>query len=268
MCRRRSGFYVRSLDPSELDRRQVWRFPVNLRPLQPTKGEMDPVPLATLSYETVDAQSVRRRPKWVYAIVIVYALLILGLILFMVIPLAQQRDSLLVPVVITISFLILGQTSLIFVPVRVASRRPMTKRSLWFPLLGSGLLAGILVLGGGMALWEWLKFSSDASGWMVVGIAAASWGLWSFVFWRMAASSDPASIASRLHRWLLAGSVLELLVAVPTHIAVRQRRECCAGIATGLGICAGVAVMLLSFGPSIGFLYYRRWRQVRGNSSK
>jgi hypothetical protein len=82
----------------------------------------------------------------------------------------------------------------------------------------------------------------------------------------MAASTDPASIASRLHRWLLAGSVLELLVAVPTHIAVRQRRECCAGIATGLGICAGVAVMLLSFGPSIGFLYYRRWKQVAGRA--
>src|SRR3989440_2529222 len=232
---------MRSLGARKLDRWQRWRFPVNLRPLQPTKGEMDQVPLATLSYETVDAQSVRRRPKWVYAILIVYALLILGLILFMVIPLAQQRDSLLVPVVITIAVLVVGQTSLIFVPVRVASRRPMTRRSLWFPLLGSGMLAGILVLGGGIALWEWLKFTSDASGWMVVGIAAASWGLWSFVFWRMAASSDPASIASRLHRWLLAGSVLELLVAVPTHIAVRQRRECCAGIATGLGICAGVA---------------------------
>src|SRR5258706_3178685 len=105
---------------------------------------MNQLPLATLSYESVDALTQRCRPKWVYAIVIVYALLILGLILFMVIPLAQQRDSLLVPVVITIAVLILGQTSLIFVPVRVASRRPMTKRSLWFPLLGSGMLAGSL----------------------------------------------------------------------------------------------------------------------------
>jgi hypothetical protein len=229
---------------------------------------MDQIPLATLSYESADARTLRRRPKWVYAILIIYALLILGLILFMVIPLADQRDSLLIPVGIAISVLIVGQTSLIFVPVRVASRRPMTRRSLWFPLLGSGMLAGILVLGGGFALWEWLKFTSDASGWAVVGIAAFSWVLWSFIFWRMAAATDPASIASRLHRWLLAGSVLELLVAVPTHIAVRQRRECCAGIATGLGICAGVAVMLLSFGPSIGFLYYRRWKQVARNDSK
>src|SRR5437764_6815260 len=115
---------------------------------------MDPVPLATLSYETADAHSARRRPKWVYAIVIVYSLLILGLICVMVIPLAQQRDSLLIPVAVSIAVLVIGQTSLIFVPVRVASRRPMTRRSLWFPLLGSGMLAGILVLGGGFALWE------------------------------------------------------------------------------------------------------------------
>jgi len=224
---------------------------------------MDPIQLATLSYESPDRQTMPRRPRWVYAVVIVYALLILTLIMLMVIPLAQQRDALLIPVVIWISVLIVGQTSLIFIPVRVASRRPFTKRTLWFPLLGSGMLAGILVLGGGMALWEWLKFTSDASGWAVVGIAACSWALWAFVFWRMAAASDPASVASKLHRWLLAGSVLELLVAVPTHIVVRQRRECCAGIATGLGICAGMAVMLLSFGPSVGFLYYRRWKQIK-----
>jgi len=228
---------------------------------------MDPLPVATLSYESADPQAPRSRPKWVYAIVIVYAALILGLILLMVIPLAEKRDSLLIPVVVSIAVLMIGQTSLIFVPVRVASRRPLTRRSLWFPLLGSGLMAGILVFGGGIALWEWLKFESDLSGWIVVGIAALSWGLWSLVFWRMSASTDPASIASRLHRYLLAGSVLELLVAVPTHIVVRRRTECCAGIATGIGICAGVAVMLLAFGPSIGFLYYRRWKQVARRNS-
>jgi hypothetical protein len=204
----------------------------------------------------------------VYAILIVYALLILGLILLMVIPLAQQRDSLLIPVAVSIAVLMIGQSSLIFVPVRVASRRPMTRRSLWFPLIGSGLMAGILVFGGGIALWEWLEFKGDASGWVVVGIAGVSWAVWSLVFWRMSATRDPASIASRLHRYLLAGSVLELLVAVPTHIVVRRRQECCAGIATGIGICAGVAVMLLAFGPSIGFLYYRRWKQVKIQKSE
>jgi hypothetical protein len=229
---------------------------------------MDPIPVATLEYESPETPSPRRRPRWVYAIVIVYALLILGVILAMTIPLAAQRDSLLMPVAISIAALMVGQTSLIFVPVRVASRRPMTRRSLWFPLMGSGLMAGILVVGGGLALCEWLKVEGDASAWTVIGIAGVLWVLWSLVFWRMSATRDAASIASRLHRYLLAGSVLELLIAVPTHLVVRQRRECCAGIATGIGICAGVAVMLLAFGPSIGFLYYRRWKQVARKNSQ
>jgi hypothetical protein len=225
-----------------------------------TKQEMDPLPLATLSYESPDTDPVGR-PKWVYAILICYALLILGIILFSVIPLAQQRDSMLLPVAITIAVLMVGQTSLIFIPVRVSSRRPFTRRSLWFPLIGSGLMAGILVLGAGLAIWEWLDSKSDAAV-LLIGVSLLSWAAWSIIFWRMSATRDPASLASRLHRYLLAGSVLELLIAVPTHVIVRRRTECCAGIATGIGICAGVAIMLLSFGPSIGFLYYRRWKQV------
>jgi hypothetical protein len=56
--------------------------------------------------------------------------------------------------------------------------------------------------------------------------------------------------------------VLELLIAVPTHIVVRRRDECCAGIATGVAICIGVAVMIVAFGPSVVLLYYRRWNQI------
>jgi len=30
------------------------------------------------------------------------------------------------------------------------------------------------------------------------------------------------------------------------------------------GICIGIVVMVLGFGPSVVFLYYKRWRQVTG----
>jgi hypothetical protein len=73
---------------------------------------------------------------------------------------------------------------------------------------------------------------------------------------------DPTSVAATLHRWLLGGSVAELIVAVPTHIVVRQRGYCCAGIYTGTGIVFGVAVMIIAFGPSVGFLFYRRWKKI------
>jgi hypothetical protein len=98
--------------------------------------------------------------------------------------------------------------------------------------------------------------------WVVVVAGTAVWFMWTVIFWSLSYDAGPDAIAARLHRGLLAGSVLELLVAVSTHVVVRRRTDCCAGIGTGLGICAGVVVMLLAFGPSVGFLYYRRWKQV------
>ena len=55
----------------------------------------------------------------------------------------------------------------------------------------------------------------------------------------------------KLHRKLIAGSALELVVAVPSHIIVRNRGDCCGGFLTGTGICIGVVVAFISFGPSV-----------------
>jgi len=223
---------------------------------------MEQSPLPTIPYANFETDPRGPRPKWVYAIVITYALLILGGTLAIIIPLAIDREGGLPILVAIMSAFFLGQTSLIFVPVRVNSRRPFTRRSLWFPLIGSGLLCGILILGAGIAVAEWQRLDEKWA-WIMVAIAATSWLLWGIIFWMMSAKRTPAAIASRLHRYLLAGSVLELLVAVPTHLVVRRRTECCAGIATASAICAGVAIMILSFGPSVAFLYYRRWKQIR-----
>jgi hypothetical protein len=56
--------------------------------------------------------------------------------------------------------------------------------------------------------------------------------------------------------------MLELLVAAPTPIVVRRRDCCCAGFLRFCGIVFGVAVMLLSFGPGVFFLFVDRWKRV------
>src|SRR5262249_6275655 len=149
--------------------------------------------------------------------------------------------------------------SLILVPVRAAKRRPMTPITLWAPILGSATLAALLVVGGTIA---WLEFRHSENEWIALATAIVVWIAWAVVFGLLAWRRGPQRIANTLHRWILAGSVLELLVAVPTHVVVRRRDECCAGIATGLGICIGVAVMIVAFGPSVALLYYRRWKQI------
>jgi hypothetical protein len=82
------------------------------------------------------------------------------------------------------------------------------------------------------------------------------WLLWSILFYLYYRNSAPS--VTRLISWLLKGSVLELLIVVPCHIIVRRRHECSAPLATSFGIATGLAIMLLSFGPSVLFLYKKR----------
>jgi hypothetical protein len=85
---------------------------------------------------------------------------------------------------------------------------------------------------------------------------AALWLLWGVFFYLFFRNSNVAT--TRLVSWLLKGSILELLIAVPCHVIVRRRQDCSAPVATSFGIATGVAVMLLSFGPSVLLLYKKR----------
>ena len=84
----------------------------------------------------------------------------------------------------------------------------------------------------------------------------ALWILWAILFYIYFRNSS--AVVTRLISWLLKGSVLELLIVVPCHIIVRRRHDCSAPVATSFGIATGIAIMLLSFGPSVLFLYKKR----------
>ena len=81
-------------------------------------------------------------------------------------------------------------------------------------------------------------------------------------FYSLSRSFDRGTWNDRVYQTLLAGSVLELFVAIPMHLVVRRRTECCAGMMTALGIGVGVTVMLIALGPAVFFLFYRRYRQA------
>jgi hypothetical protein len=160
--------------------------------------------------------------------------------------------------------MVLAQIALLVVPVRIASRRPVTRGSLIPTVLAAGLMMGVLAAGAVCALHEFAtgKFdTSEHDGWCILGIMALTWCFWSSVFYRMGKKGSE-SLVSRQSGALLKGSILELLVAVPTHIAVRQRTECCAGIMTFIGLTMGLSVMLFSFGPGVFFLFVARWKRL------
>jgi hypothetical protein len=96
------------------------------------------------------------------------------------------------------------------------------------------------------------------------GIVAGglTWCIWSAVFFRLGRKLQPSDIVSRQCRLLLKGCILELLIAVPTHIVARSRDYCCAGFMTFVGLTMGISVMLFSFGPAVFFLYVERWKRL------
>ena len=163
-----------------------------------------------------------------------------------------------------LAVMLLCQAALLLVPVRMASRRPITRLALFWPLFASGFLVGCLALGATLSITEVFALSDppDWVGWASLGIGGTLWVGWTLVFYRFAQGRYAPAIVSRQCSYLLKGSILELLVAVPTHIVARHRDYCCAGFLTFVGLVAGIAVMLYSFGPGVFFLYLERWRRL------
>jgi hypothetical protein len=162
----------------------------------------------------------------------------------------------------------LAQTAMLAVPVRIASRRPIVRRSLVLTVLVGGLMMGALVAA---AIFSLCEFAFGDKGdttdqiltqWIGLGMGLVAWGGWALIFFRLSRTTEPQDFVSRLSKSLLKGSILELLVAVPTHIVARCRDYCCAGWMTFIGLTMGMSVMLFSFGPGVFFLFVARWRRL------
>ena len=163
----------------------------------------------------------------------------------------------------------LSQFALLAVPARLAERRPVTRGPLWPTVLAAGLMAGGLVLSASLALLEFIYKDQWANWciWLAFLLGAATWFAWSLIFLRMGRRTASSDWLTRLCRLLFKGSILELLVAVPTHIVARYRNYCCAGFMTFVGLAMGISVMLFSFGPAVFFLFAERWKRLHPPAS-
>jgi hypothetical protein len=166
-----------------------------------------------------------------------------------------------------------GQLLLLFVPVQIAERRLKSRRSLLIPVLTSAfmfmILSSAVVLSLVFAIWGDVgpfpygsvasKIINNGYTWIVLMLSA--WFFWFVVFYRFSKNVEPDAFIRRFTSWLLRGSILELLIAVPSHIIVRRREDCCAPIVTFWGIAAGIAIMLLSFGPGVFYLFVEKCKR-------
>jgi len=187
-----------------------------------------------------------------------------------------ENAYLAIPYWVFIGSLLLIQALLLAVPVRVAQRRPVTRRRLLIPILVTGALFSIVLFGivcsiavaiGGD---EGLNFMGRDDNTALINIlisVVVLWTGWTVVFYRFSKRASPERLLARMMRTLLTGSILEVLVAVPCHVVVRHREDCCAPIGTFFGIATGLIVMLASFGPGVFFLFVERARRLMGRRS-
>lgn len=163
----------------------------------------------------------------------------------------------------------LMQAGFLLIPVRLAHNRPVTRKNIAVTLTASGLAAGLLIMGSVFAIGEAITAAqgSDAIPWIAWIGLFLMWAVWTVIFYRESTRCEPGTLIRRKSRWLLRGSILELLIVIPTHILARSRDYCCAGFGTFLGITFGIAVLLFSFGPGVFFLYARRYREKKGKLS-
>jgi len=168
--------------------------------------------------------------------------------------------------------LLLSQAVLLLVPIGVVNSRPVKKRRVVISAIIGAIPMTVMVLLviGSVANIIWPEQSPSRSkaevpGWVGLVIVGTLWCFWGMVFYRFFNSTNPETFTSKATRWLLGGSILEVIVAIPSHIISRQRGECCAPILSLLGIATGLSVALLAFGPSIFLLFVKRIREKTRN---
>ena len=187
-----------------------------------------------------------------------------------------------------LAVLVAGQALLLLLPISIAERRLPARRPLKVPVIVTGFFLANLFFAGLITILS-VAFKEQGVGFLgyftplmtnqvspsdwnsktlAGGIMTlvAFWLIWTVIFHSFAKSDNPDTLLKRITRWLLRGSILELLIAVPSHIYVRRRDDCCAPAGTFWGIATGISIMLLCFGPGIFFLFVERFQRLQPKS--
>jgi hypothetical protein len=188
-----------------------------------------------------------------------------------------------------LAVLLAGQALLLLLPINIAERRLPARRPLKIPVIVTAFFLANLCLAGIFSVLcaiftdhafdlfdasavfrsaadQNSQNNNTGSGtvYTMIFTLLVFWTVWALVFFRHFAKSDePDALLKRTTRWLLRGSILELIIAVPSHVIVRRRDDCCAPLGTFWGIATGISVMLLCFGPGVFFLFVERCRKLK-----
>jgi hypothetical protein len=198
-----------------------------------------------------------------------------------------------------LAIMVAGQALLLLLPINIAERRLPARRPLKVPVivtvffLANLCFAGIFSIlcaiftDGAFGIFDLLPhfffnianianqitspYTATIPGWQsnlnMILTLLVFWLVWAIIFRRATKSDEPNALVKRATRWLLRGSILELLIAVPSHVIVRRRDDCCAPAGTFWGIATGISVMLFCFGPGVFFLFVERFQRLKSKET-
>jgi hypothetical protein len=135
--------------------------------------------------------------------------------------------------------------------------RPIRRRSAWVSvavggLVMAGLLAGIFAAVGETFLQDQFRDVSPYV-WTILGWLWVAWGVGLWL-----ADSRAESRFRLIHRLLMAGTVLELLITIPMDAVVRRRANCYCGSGTFFALMFGLTGAVVAFGPVVVLMMARR----------
>jgi hypothetical protein len=187
-----------------------------------------------------------------------------------------------------LAVLVAGQALLLLLPINLAERRLPARRPLKIPVIVTAFFLVNLCFAGIFSLLcaiftdrafnlfdpsvlfhfgagQGSQNNNSGNGTLCTMIftVLVFWAVWALVFFRRSTSDEPGALLKRATNWLLRGSILELIIAVPSHVIVRRRDDCCAPLGTFWGIATGLSVMLLCFGPGVFFLFVERCKKLK-----
>ncbi len=193
--------------------------------------------------------------RWIF--LLLYIAIVVGLFGFSFLQGANEWPLLLLLIVVVVS-----QILFVFGAGTTNLCQPIRPRRLLIPVIVASLAMTVLVAGLFSALIELANL--DGNDWFTyvfLGVIGLSWIGWSIVFFIWQRRKERYKVIRNLISSLLAGSLIELMVSIPSHIIVSRRPGCMMGVDTAIAITCGVGVMLWAFGPGIILLFLKERRK-------
>jgi hypothetical protein len=149
---------------------------------------------------------------------------------------------------ITLGVFLVAQAMFILGAGTIQLCRPIHRRRLIIPVIAAAFMFTVLLAGFLAAMLELLRVDDDDwVGILLILSLAFSWIGWGILLYFHVRYHPRFRAISRIANMLFAGSLLELLATVPSHVIVSRRPGCLVGVMTMLGIIAGCSVMFFSY---------------------